>query len=389
MDGRRVFRCAALGFYVGIAAVVLGLGLSTQDASCVLYISFAEENVRKRPNLIYLFVKGVEDMAEMSKKIRLMDKEKLSKVNPETLQLWKKYNIDMTLRELSVKSINGYKNDLENWWIYILDNQDNKSIIELCEDDLVEFFYFCKTQGNNSRRIKRRMSSISAFYNFLMKKRIIKENPMAYIDRPKKDTDVITQTFLKQEQVDAMKKALADNVENAVGIAGKHRALQWQVYALFSLSTMARINAVHSVRWEQIDYENRTVSNVVEKEGYVVTLYFSKEVCGLLQGLYKFREDNKIDDSGYVFVSVINGKYDACSTGTLTDWCHSIGEMIGVPTLHAHDFRHSGATLLKNKGMALEDVSALLNHSGTDVTRKFYIRADTKKITENKDKFEI
>jgi hypothetical protein len=30
-----------------------------------------------------------------------------------------------------------------------------------------------------------------------------------------------------------------------------------------------------------------------------------------------------------------------------------------------------------------------LNHSGTDVTRKFYIKADTTKISQNKDKFEI
>lgn len=328
-------------------------------------------------------------MAELSKKIKLKDNEKLNKVNPETLKLWNKYKIDMSIRELSEKTIAGYQNDLENWWVFIYDNQDNRSVTELTEDDIIEFIYFCKTEGNNSRRIKRRMSSISAFYKFLAKKRIIAENPTLYIDRPKKDTDVITQTFLTQEQVDSMKIALADNVEKTVDAGLRHRALQWQVYALFSLSTMARINAVHNTRWEQIDYENRTVNNVIEKEGYVVTLYFSKEVCCLLQELKKFREDNGIDDNGFVFVSYMNGKYNICSTGTLTDWCHSIGEMIGVPTLHHHDFRHSGATLLKNKGMALEDVSTLLNHSGTDVTRKFYIKADTKKITENKDKFEI
>ena len=39
--------------------------------------------------------------------------------------------------------------------------------------------------------------------------------------------------------------------------------------------------------------------------------------------------------------------------------------------------------------MSLEDVSALLNHSGTDVTRKFYIRVDKKKISQNKDKFDF
>lgn len=328
-------------------------------------------------------------MAELSKKIKLKDNEKLSKVNPETLKLWGKYRIDMSIRELSEKTIAGYQNDLEAWWVYIYDKQDNKSVIELTEDDITEFIYFCKTEGNNSRRIKRRMSSISAFYKFLAKKRLISENPTLYIDRPKKDTDVTTQTFLTQEQVDDMKAKLAKNVERAVGIGNKHRAMQWQVYALFSLSTMARINAVHNTRWEQVDFTNRTVNNVVEKEGYIVTLYFSKEVCGLLEGLQAFRGENGIDDNGYVFVSRVNGIYDICSTGTLTDWCHSIGEMIGVPTLHAHDFRHSGATLLKNKGMALEDVSTLLNHSGTDVTRKFYIRADSKKITENKDKFEI
>lgn len=77
------------------------------------------------------------------------------------------------------------------------------------------------------------------------------------------------------------------------------------------------------------------------------------------------------------------------SNGTLLDWCKKIGEMIGVESLHCHDFRHSGATLLKNKGMALEDVSALLNHSGTDVTKRFYIKEDTSRISQLKDKFNI
>lgn len=328
-------------------------------------------------------------MTEMSKKIRLKDDEKLNKVNPETLKLFQKYRTDMVIRELSEKTIAGYQNDLENFWIWVLDNLNNKSMLELTEDDITEFIYFCKTQGNNSRRIKRRMSSISAFYNFLMKKRIIKENPMTYIDRPKKDTDVITHTFLTQEQVNAMKRALVENVEKAVGIGNKHRAIQWQVYALFSLSTMARINAIHSVRWNQISYGTRTVNNVVEKEGYVVTLYFSKEVSELLQGLQKFREENGIDDNGYVFVSRVSGKFDMCSTGTLTDWCHSIGGMIGVPTLHPHCFRKSNATLLKNAGMPLENISNLLHHAGTDVTRKFYIKEDEKKIAADKDKYEI
>ena len=328
-------------------------------------------------------------VAEISKKIKFYDKEKLEKINPETMKLWNKYKIDMSLRELSEKSISGYENDLQHWWIYIYDYQDNKCITEIEEDDVTEFLYFCKSQGNNSRRMKRRMSSIAAFYKFLMKKRIIKENPMMFIDRPKKDTDIIVQTFLTQEQVNLMKSKLNELVSESKTTSKLHYALQLQCYSLFSLSTMARVTAVSNTKWEQIDFENRIVSNVLEKEGKIVDLYFSLEVKKLLTKLQSFRKENDINDNGYVFVATYDGKTDITTTGTLNQWCKVIGELIEVPTLHCHDFRHSGATLLKNKGMELEEVSRLLNHSGTDVTQKFYIKYDSTKLQENKDKFEI
>ena len=133
---------------------------------------------------------------------------------------------------------------------------------------------------------------------------------------------------------------------------------------------MARVTAVSNTRWEQIDFDTRVVSDVVEKEGYIVDLYFSEEVKSYLLDLRHYREDRKIDDSGYVFAAYSAGEYNKAVVATLNQWCKRVGELIGVPTLHPHDFRHSGATLLKNSGMNLEDVSKLLNHKGTDVTSK-------------------
>lgn len=51
--------------------------------------------------------------------------------------------------------------------------------------------------------------------------------------------------------------------------------------------------------------------------------------------------------------------------------------------------RHSGAILLKNAGISLEDVSKLLNHLSTDTTSRFYIKEDTTRISKMKDQFEI
>lgn len=323
-------------------------------------------------------------MAERSKRIILYDEEKLSKINTESLKLLQKYRIDMELRELSSKSIYQYISDINQWLIYIYDNQGNQSITELTEDDLTEFFYFCKTQGNNSRRIKRRMASISAFYKYLRKKKIISENPMEFIDRPQRDTDIMTQTFLTKEQVNLMRNKLQEYVNNK-----GYKAKELQLYALFSLSTMARVNAVANIRWDQIDFENRVCEDVLEKEGKMVTLYFSKEVKDLLIAIKQERENQHINDGGYVFYSNIDNNIKSIGTCTLTDWCKKIGNMIDVPTLHPHDFRHSGSQLLKLAGCSIEQISELLNHSGLDVTKKFYLRQDKKKIQEEKDKYEI
>lgn len=132
------------------------------------------------------------------------------------------------------------------------------------------------------------------------------------------------------------------------------------------------------------------VHDVLEKEGKIVDLMFSKEVSELLKELKEYRTEHDIEDSGYVFVGTkINGAWMPITSSTAGDWCKKIGEMIDEPTLHPHDFRHSGATLLKNAGMSLEDVSSLLNHAGTDVTNKYYIKKDTTKIQSAKDRFEI
>lgn len=319
-------------------------------------------------------------MAERSKRIKTYDEAKLKLVNPETLKLMKKYKIDMELRELSPKSIYQYESDLNQWFIYIYDNQFNQCITELEEDDLTEFFYFCKTEGNNSRRMKRRMSSISAFYKFLRKKKVITENPMEFIDRPKKDTDINVQTFLSFEQVNLMREKL----DELVNIKKTDKTLMFRLYALFSLSTMARVNAVANVTWKQVDFDERVCNDVLEKEGKVVTLYFSDEVKKLMIELRDFRKENNIDDGDYIFHS---GKLKPFETATLTDWAHKIGEMIGVPTLHPHDFRHSGSQLLKLSGMPIEEISDLLHHEDVGTTKKFYLRADKKKIKAEKDKY--
>ena len=261
--------------------------------------------------------------------------------------------------------------------IYIYDKQQNRSVKELTDDDITEFIYFCMNEGNNSERIKLRIATISAFYRFMRKKKLIRENPTEFIDRPKKGLKIITQTYLTAEQVAMMREKLISSND-----------LQLRVYAMISLSTMARVTAIASIKWDQIDLEAKIIKGVLEKEGKIVDLYFSDEVKYLLIQLKKQRESKGKDDHGWLFYSGRN-KDKPVNSGTLNEWCKRIGQMIGAPSLHPHDFRHSGATLLKNAGMALEDVSTLLNHESTATTKKYYIKEDTARLSSIKRTYNI
>ena len=311
-----------------------------------------------------------------SKRIGLKDKRKLANINPDTKKQISKYKIDMTLRELSEKTIEQYLYDLDQWLVYVYDHQQNQSVAELTEDDINEFLYFCKEQGNNTNRMKRRMSSISAFYLFLRKKRYIKENPCEFMDRPKNGIPIIQQTYLTKEQVEKMREKLEANGD-----------IQLYCYAMFSLITMARVNAISHLRWEQLDFENMIAREVLEKEGKLVTLYYDESVRDLLIKMKKEREEKGINDYGYVFYTRYVKEDKPVTNITINSWCKKVGRMIGCPTLHPHDFRHSGATLLKNEGMPLEDVSALLNHASTEVTKRFYIKEDARRLQEAKNKY--
>lgn len=317
-------------------------------------------------------------MAERSKRICMYDEEKAKQINPETLKFFQKYQIDMSIRDLSQNTIYGYNTDLMQWFIFMHDNQFNLSVLEATDEDIEEYYYWRKQQGNNVNRQKRVMASISAFYKFLRKKKLIKESPVEFIERPKSGQAVTIQTYLTKEEVQLMREKLEECGD-----------IQLQAYAFVSLTTMGRVNAIAHLRWDQIDWDERVFSNVLEKEGKIVELSFTEETCGYLKKLVDYRKNNNINDYGWVFLSPYVTESKPINNGTLNDWCKRIGSMIGEPTLHCHDFRHSYATLLKNEGVSLEDVSTMLNHAGTDVTKQYYIKTDTSKVRKLKDSIKI
>ena len=148
---------------------------------------------------------------------------------------------------------------------------------------------------------------------------------------------------------------------------------------------MARVNAVSNIRWEQIDFDDRTCNDVLEKEGKIVELYFSNKVKVKMLEIIEFRKENNIEDNGHM---LIGASGEQATPSTCHGWSKTVGQLIGVPSWHCHLFRKNQATSLSRKGMSLESIQALCHHEDSSTTSKFYIYHDESHVVEEKEKFE-
>jgi len=332
-------------------------------------------------------------MSEKRKYVRYVTAEKLEAVDNKNKLLIKKYFSfkNMNLSESSKKS---YESDFNQWLVFIHEkfkegDLHSEYILDIVEDDvedmvdlLEDFMAFCTSVlGNNERRIQRRMASISSFFLYLRKKRKIKENPLDFLDRPKVrvgEKVQIKQTFLTKEQVEEIRKQLK-----------KEGDLQLTTFFEVALSTMGRVNALSNIKIKQIDFEQNRILDVLEKEGKFVTLFPSKKAVTHIKNLLALRKSGGVE-SEYLFITKYGGEIKKVSKGTIqTQWVKRIGRLVNIPELHAHDLRHSGSNLLFHSGLSLENVSLLLNHSGTDVTRNHYLQVNLDAVQDEKAKLEI
>ena len=187
----------------------------------------------------------------------------------------------------------------------------------------------------------------------------------------------VKKTFLTESQVNKIRRGLR-----------RDNDLRLECFFEVALSTMARVKALSNITISQINFKTGRIEEVLEKEGYIVNLFPSERAMKAIEKWLKYREEQGIE-SEYLFITKYNKQWGKARKNTIQSvWIKKIGQYIDED-LHPHDLRRSGADLLYKRGMKLEEVSSLLNHSGTDVTRNHYLQEDYDKLQDNKKKFEI
>ncbi|ENY8468078.1 tyrosine-type recombinase/integrase [Clostridioides difficile] len=296
-------------------------------------------------------------------------------LNPENIKLWKQYKRAKQIAGKSEKTIYNYECDIMQFFKFLNIECFDALLTDINEEEIEAYIGYCMEHGNNEKRIRRRISSISSLLSFLKKKRKITDNWCEMIERPGTGEEVQKRTFLTEEQLSKLKEKLSEQ-DN----------LQLEVYINLGLATMARSNEISQFRWDNIDLDNRWIHGITAKGGVSRDFRFSEEVQHLLIEWKDYLSQNNIDYP-YIFFTRYGGKYNQVNSNVLSSWVKKAFRLIGIEGGYNHDLRHSMSNLLKDRGVPITTVSKLLGHSGVDVTINHYTIENKNKLAEEYDKF--
>ena len=261
------------------------------------------------------------------------------------------FNYLVIEKGLSSNSIKAYKIDIKKFVLW-LSCSKKPSFIRICESDLNEYIAFMFKNKLSSSSVNRNISSIKAFYLFLIKRKIIMISPAAEIITPKKER------YLPTSMSELEVEKLLNSPKSSIGIEIRDKAMIEMLYA-----TGMRISELVNLKLNNVD-TNRCVVKVLGKGSKERLIPFGENA---LEALNLYLNVRPSSNSKEVFLS--NRKR---RLSRVTFWqrikTYLKRENLKL-SISPHTLRHAFATHLLNRGADLRSVQLLLGHSDLSTTQ--------------------
>lgn len=253
---------------------------------------------------------------------------------------------------------------------YLLSKDTLKSTVSIME----KYIRHCREKlNNNARTINNKITAISSFYIWAVKRDLIATHPF----RDKLDRLKVTDVEKKRKSYYLSSKEIVE-IQVKMKLSEKYD-LQDRIIFNLIIDTACRISALQSIKLENIDLENGIITGIVEKEQKIVEFAIFEETIELIKEWLKCRKNS----AEYLFVTKYRGIYKQMSKSTIRDRVRKIGKLVGIDNLYPHSLRKTSINLLAEVG-GIDLASEFANHSGIDVTKKHYIKKKSAKDRKEK-----
>jgi integrase len=189
---------------------------------------------------------------------------------------------------------------------------------------------------------------MSLAYRLARRNRKVEVNPVRDVPHQREDN---TRT-----------RALTPEEEKALRAAIRQRYPVHELELDFALQTGLRQGSQYHLTWEMVDWDARVLHIPRTKNEEPIHLPLNDAALAILR---KLKGASKQKER--VFISEETRKPLNCPK----HWFTEAVRLAGVQNFRWHDLRHTFATRLRKKGVALEDIADLLGHKTLAMTKRY------------------
>lgn len=321
-------------------------------------------------------------MARKTKMNNLTSPELLAQVNPENLKLKKEFLRYLKAMKRSQGTIDGYSHDLDTFFVFLLQECDNKSILQCTIRDYVNFQgHLLDDNENSPARIRRVKASISSFSNAIellyaeeypMFRNLIKK-----VESPA-NVPVREKTVLSQEQIEELLRVLTERGEYEkaccfalAAYSGRRKAELFR----FRVSDFSPENVIYGTL-----YRSAPINTKGRSGGKKIPCYtLKKQFQPYLDNWMAERERRGIQ-SEWLFPDPEHPE-KARSYTAMNSWVKTASRILNVD-VYAHSFRHAFVTYLMGLGLPNQIVISIMQWEKTSGDAMLAIYNDTDDIDD-------
>lgn len=219
---------------------------------------------------------------------------------------------------------------------------------EVTTRDVRRFLMNEEQRGNSTSTIASKIHRLSSLFGWLEREELIDKNPMARIDAPQ--LPPAEPRYLTHEEIERVRDVAT----------GRDRVLFEVLY-----SSGIRREEAANLDWTDINFDTKALLVREGKGGKSRTTMLSTRAVMLLR---QYRAE-RTDDEPYVFRSQFRRRM---SNESINRRIRLLGERAGLrERLTPHRLRHSMAKHLRDAGMPLDVIQALLGHEDMRTTQRY------------------
>lgn len=262
-------------------------------------------------------------------------------------------------KRYSAHTIVAYQNDLDQFVDFSTIVVGEFRVKEVSSDTVRGWLLHLMEQGLSPRSIHRKITSVKAFYNYLMREQIVENNPAVNQTLPKVRKKL--PTFVSEENL----SLLLDSGSNFDDdFSGRRDKL---IVSLF-YGTGIRLSELMNLKEQDVDREARLI-RVLGKRQKERVIPYPSEINNLFES-YVIARNKQIGYKTEYLLVTDKGKqvYEKLIYRVVKK---NLAKVTSLEKKSPHVLRHTYATHLLNKGADLNAVKELLGHSNLAATQVY------------------